>query len=328
MRTALTTAGRAVAAVTVALMAVALTGCSGSTPATERPTQGGPNTSGDPASDKLAQVLSRGTLVLSTDLAYPPQSMEVAGATRSPSTKCTDTQLTGDQVTGYDAETGKLVADRLGVEPCFVTPQWPEIVSGSWGDRWDISWGSGAINGDRMERLWMTQPYRAEPSRFFVLDDSPFQNAADLSGLRVGACAGCTHELYLRRNLVLPGIDFAYQVDNPIISTFDVEAPGLKAVADGTIDAFLCAEQEGQSAIKDGRPLRALEPPAFTSMLTGFVDKKSGLASAAFVARVNEIIAGLHSDGSLKRLSEETFGQDYASAAAAFDLGLIGQTVG
>ena len=30
--------------------------------------------SGDPSSDKLAQVLARGTLILFTDPAYPPQS--------------------------------------------------------------------------------------------------------------------------------------------------------------------------------------------------------------------------------------------------------------
>jgi polar amino acid transport system substrate-binding protein len=282
---------------------------------------------GDPANDKLAQVLSRGTLVLSTDLEYPPQSEEVAGATRPSDTRCPATQLTANQVAGYDAETGMLVAERLGVEPCFVTPTWSEIVSGKWGDRWDISWGSGAINGDRMTRLWMTQPYRAEPSRFFVREDSPFQKAADLSGKKVGACAGCTHELYLKRNLTLPGIDFTDDVDNPVVSTFDVEAPGLKAVADGEIDAFLSAEQEGLGAIKDGEPLRALDPPAFTSMLTGFVDKSSGLDSAAFVTKVNEIMNGLHADGTMKKLSIDTFGQDYATPAAAFDLALIGQTV-
>ena len=34
---------------------------------------------GDPTVDKLAQVLTRGTLVLSTDPAYPPQSVRGQG---------------------------------------------------------------------------------------------------------------------------------------------------------------------------------------------------------------------------------------------------------
>jgi len=320
---------RAVTTVSVAA-AMSLAACGGSSTTASPAAASTPAaiaSAGDPAHDKLAQVLARGTLVLSTDLAYPPQSEQVKGAQRPKETRCLATQLTAPEVDGYDAETGKLVAAKLGVEPCFVTPQWSEIVSGSWGDRWDIAWGSGAINGDRMTRLWMTQPYRSEPSRFFVKADSPYQKAAELSGKKIGVCSGCTHELYLKRQLVLPGIDFTYQVDNPTIAGFDVEAPGLQAVADGKIDAFLCAETEGQNAINSGLPLRALDPPAFTSMLTGFVDKKSGLADAAFVAKVNAIMAGLHADGSMTKLSEKTYKADYATKAGEFDLSIIGQSV-
>jgi len=279
---------------------------------------------GDPTTDKLAQVIERGTLVLSTDTAYPPQSMAVEGATRSPDTKCTDVQLTAPEVTGYDAETGKAVAERLGLEPCFVVPDWAEIVSGTWGDRWDVSWGSGNINADRMTRLWMTQPYRAEPSRFFVRE---YQDPAELSGKKVGACAGCTHEAYLKKTLTLPGISFDDPVVDPQVATFDVEGPGMQAVADGKIDAFLSAEQVGLEAIASGLPLRALDPPAFTGMLTGFVDKSSGLDSKAFVERINAVMAELHADGTMKSLSEQFFGTDYATAAGEFDLSRIGQTV-
>ena len=114
--------------------------------------------SGDPSSDKLAQVLARGTLILFTDPAYPPQSYAVKGAKRLTTTKCAANQLTGNQITGYDAETGKLVAKQLGIEPCFVTPSWTEVTGGNWGDRWDLAYGSGAVALDRMDVLYMTQP--------------------------------------------------------------------------------------------------------------------------------------------------------------------------
>ncbi len=72
--------------------------------------------------------------------------------------------MTANQIAGYDADVGKLVAKALGVEPCFVVPTWTEITGGNWGDRWDIAYGSGAINTDRMPRLWMTAPYRPNRS--------------------------------------------------------------------------------------------------------------------------------------------------------------------
>ena len=45
--------------------------------------------------------------------------------------------MTANQMTGYDVDTGKLVAKGLGVEACFVAPTWTEITAGQWGDRWD-----------------------------------------------------------------------------------------------------------------------------------------------------------------------------------------------
>jgi polar amino acid transport system substrate-binding protein len=314
------TAGAVIAA------SMLLTACGGASGATA-PSGAAASTAGDPSTDKLAQVLARGTLVLSTDPAYAPQSWQVKDAPRATSTKCSATQLTANQVSGYDVDTGKAVAKVLGVEPCFVTPNWDQIVSGNWGDRWDVAWGSGAINGDRMTRLWMTQPYESEPSRFFVLASSPYQKAAQLDGKAIGACTGCTHELYLRHNLVLPGITFTYQVTDPKVVTYDVETGGLKAVSDGKLAAFLCAEAVGRAAIASGLKLRALDPPAFTSMLTGFVDKKSGLADGPFVSRINQIIAGLHANGTLSALSVKYFGVDYAKAAGAFPLSSIGQNV-
>lgn len=280
---------------------------------------------GDPNTDKLAAVKARGTLLLSTDLEYPPQSYAVEDAMRAPDTACAANQLTDGEVTGYDAETGKLVAEALGVEPCFVEPTWTEITGGNWDDRWDISWGSGGINADRMTRLYMTQPYYATPQSFFVRDDSAFTEPSDLDGLKIGVCAACTHELYLQGDLEVPGVQIEQKVRNPEIVVFDVEPPGLEAVAKGKIDAFLLSEPVGMQAVEEGLPLRPLEEPAFPLYLTGFVDQSSSLDEAAFVERVSEIISQMHADGTLATLSEEFFGTDYASQAAEFDLDSIDQ---
>jgi polar amino acid transport system substrate-binding protein len=284
--------------------------------------------SGNPSTDKLAQILARGTLILSTDPAYPPQSYLVKGAKRLAHTKCAANQMTANQMAGYDADTGKLLAQRLGVDACFVTPTWSEIISGHWNDRWDISYGSGAINSDRGSRLYFTQPYYAAPQLFFVARNSKFRKPSDLNGKNIGVCAGCTHELYLKRTLTIPGVKVVFKVKNIKISTFDVENPGLKAVAQGKIDAFLCAAPEGDGAIHAGLKLRAIKEPAFFMYPTGFVDRYSSFDVRAFVARVNQVIAGLHADGSLRKLSiKDFFGVDDATKAGQFDLKTIGQVV-
>jgi polar amino acid transport system substrate-binding protein len=280
------------------------------------------------ATDKLAQILARGTLILSTDPAYPPQSYLIKGAKRLAHTKCAANQWTANQMGGYDADTGKLVAERLGVEPCFVDPTWSEIISGHWNDQWDISYGSGAINSDRSTRLYFTQPYYAAPQLFFVATKSKFEKPSDLDGQTIGVCAGCTHELYLRRTLTIPGVKITYKVKNVKIAIFDVENPGLKAVAEGKLAAFLCAAPEGDGAIHDGLKLRAIKEPAFFMYPTGFVDRYSAYDEKSFIAKVNSIVQGLHADGTLKKLSiKDFFGADYATKAGEFNLAVIHQVV-
>ncbi|MDX6630990.1 MAG: polar amino acid transport system substrate-binding protein [Gaiellales bacterium] len=283
--------------------------------------------SGDASTDKLAQVLARGTLILFTDPKYPPQSFGVAGAKRPPNTKCAANQLTAPEIRGYDADTSKAVARKMGVEPCFVTPSWTEVTAGNWGDRLDLAFGSGAIAVDRMKVLYMTQPYYTTPNYFFVPKSSTAKTPADLSGKKIGACAGCTMEAYLRGTLDLPGAKFKLAVKNPQIVTFDTEIPGLAATAKGKLDAFLCSEGVGAGAIKDGAALKMIGTPAFNEYESGYVDKESGLSVGPFVARVDQIVEGLHADGTLKRLSIRYFGKDYATKAGQFDLSTIGQTV-
>ena len=316
--------GRAAAVMLVlGTLTTGLASCSGS-PATQAPSAA-PTL--DPATDQLGRIQARGTLIAYYDVDYLPQSDLVDGAERVAGTKCTADQLTANQVEGYDNEVTKLVAEGLGVEACFIRFPFAEVVAGNWGNQIDIAYSSGSINGDRMTRLYMTQPYYASPNRYFVKDDSSYETAQDLSRKEIGTCSGCSHELYLKGQLVIPGIDIVVEVDDPKLAGYEAEPAGLRDVAAGKLDAFLCGEAVGQQLIDEGVPLRALEKSAFEIYPSGFIDKSSGYDPVAFVSKVNEIVDGLHADGTLKALSLEWFKKDYATKAGAFDLAATGQVV-
>jgi len=310
-------AGLARLATIVAVAALAAAACSSSASA---PTA-------DPTTDELAHVLARGTLVGYAELDYPPQSIRKEGVARATQTKCLPNQITAQEITGFDVETTKLVAEKLGVEACFVQPTFTEVTAGGWGDRLDIAYASGAINAKRMENLFMTQPYYYIPQRFLVLKDSPFQKPSDLDGKTLGTCTSCTVESYLQGTLKIPGVDLVQKVKNPQLTGFETEGPGIDALANGELDAFLTSEPVALEAIKSGKPLRLLDEPAFSMYPSGFVDKGSGLSAKAFVDRVNEVIRAAHADGTLKAMSQEWFGTDYTTQAGKFDLSLLGQEV-
>ncbi len=315
---------RSFALATTVALAIFSAACS-SSPST--PAGSSTSAAGDPSTDKLAEILVRGTLLLPVDPANPPASFKVKGAERPKAARCAATELTAPEVDGYDVAVSETVAAGLGVEPCFVTPTWTQLIAGNWSDRWDISFSSIGITSDRMENLYFTQPYYATPERFYVPAESATAELEDLDGARIGVCTGCFADLYLQHSLDVPGVDVTYRVDGAKIVGYNVERDGLDDVGTGTLDAFLCQETVGDQAIKEGAALRALDPPAYTAFIAGALDRSSGISAAAFYERVNETLRSLHADGTLADLSTKFFGKDYATEAAVFDIGSTGQTV-
>lgn len=291
------------------------------------PPTAAPLATADAANDKLAQVLARGTLVLWTDPDYAPQSFKVDGAARSATTKCAPNELTGPEISGYDAETGKLVAAALVVEACFVVTPFDAMIAGSWGDRWDVAWASGAITKGRLQKLYATQPYYSTPANFFVQKAATYSKLADLSGKKIGVCSGCTHQSYLERTLELPGVTIDYVVENPDVITYNTEPPGLADVAAGKLDAFLCSEPVGLGAIAQGVALQEVETPAYFTFKTGYLDRDLTLAAGPFLDAINRAIRDAHASGKLKELSMQFFKKDYTAPAAAFDLTMLSQQV-
>jgi polar amino acid transport system substrate-binding protein len=281
------------------------------------------------ASDKLGEITSRGTLVISTDPAYPPQSQLVEGAKRAANTKCTSDQHTASELSGFDIDVAVEIAKRLGVEPCFTTPDWTLITGGNWADRWDISVGSMTITPERMQKLYFSQPYYTTPAAFFVhKDNTTFTKPEDLSGKKIGACTGCTYDSYLAGTLKIPGEDIKYLVQNPKFTGYETDINALQdlALGDGVrLDAVLTAQPTGQGAIKDGLPLKQLGDVVFFEYLAAAFDKSSTKDPVPFVKKVTEIIQQMHSDGTLLNLSQKYYATDLTTAASKFDVNSLNQ---
>jgi len=276
------------------------------------------------AKDKLAEILARGTMIVSTDPAYPPQSQLVEGGQRAANTKCTSDLHTSSELTGFDIDTAVAIAGKLGVEACFVTPEWTLIIGGNWANRWDISIGSMSITPERMTKLYFTQPYYITPAAFFVNDaNTTYTQPSDLSGKKVGACTGCTYDSYLAGTLVIPPFGKIEPVVKNI--TFvgyetDINAGQDLALGDGVrLDGVLTAQPTGAGWIKDGMPLKQLGDPVFSEYLAGAIDIASTPNPIPFVQKVTEVIQGLHSDGTLLQLSQKYYGVDLTSQAASYD---------
>ncbi|MFA4824505.1 MAG: transporter substrate-binding domain-containing protein [Methanoregula sp.] len=281
-----------------------------------------------PPDDKLAEIMARGKLVIATDSDYPPNSELIPGSIRTAGTKCTRNEYTADEFTGYNIAVAVEIARRLGVEPCFVTPTRTEIISGSWSDRWDIHIGSLAITPERMKVMYFTQPYYAGPVSIFVnKNNTAYSNPGDLSGKKVGVCAGCILERYLEGTLDLPGQKIDFAIKNATIVAYENEAVALGdlALGDGVkLDGVLTNQPLGEDAMKNGMPLRQLGRPVFYDYDGAAVDKKSGRDPLSFVRKVTGIIREMNQDGTLLKFSQQYYGQDLVTETTRFNTSALG----
>jgi polar amino acid transport system substrate-binding protein len=279
--------------------------------------------------DKLAEILARGTLVIATDETYAPQSKLIENSVPTADTKCAPTQYTANQFTGFDVDVAVAVAQELGVEPCFVTPPWSQLIAGNWQNNWDVHVGSVAITYERMKSLYFSQPYYATPTVALVhVDNVSINGLEDLSGRRIGVCAGCNIESYLNMNLKMPGQEIQYRIKNADIVAYENEAPALDDLAEGdgvVLDSVLTLLPVARDAVKSGRPFRMLEEPIIFAYASITLDRINSRSPERLLAEITRIVQKMHGDGRLKIISMDHIGIDLTQEAAAFDISKIEQ---
>lgn len=219
----------------------------------------------DEAGDLLETIRDRGEIVVSTDPNYEPQSFLDADG----------------ELIGFDIDVAREIADRLGVDIAFETPEWDAITAGSWSGRWDISVGSMTITTPRKEALSFTQAYyytpaalaASESSGVTSVDQLPFELPGGAEATTLPTDANCAEAIQAGR------------------SDFDLWISSTTTIA---------------GAIDSGAPVVQIDDSIFTENLAVAIDK-SGPPHAALLYEIDRIIGEMHEDGTLTALSEEWF---------------------
>jgi polar amino acid transport system substrate-binding protein len=214
---------------------------------------------------------------------------------------------------GFDVDTAKAVADGLGVEVCFATPDWDVVTAGNWGDRWDISIGSMTNTITRQEALTFAHPYYYTPAQFAVAADSEITSLADLEGETICVAAATTYLDWFNGTLTIP--ETSIYADPPSDFTL-VELPTdqecAQSIAAGRPEfaVYLTSDTVVNSNIAGGLEVVKVGHAVFSEDLCPAIDKNSSFDTASFIDEVNSIIEGLHDDGTLSELSSQWFEVD------------------
>jgi polar amino acid transport system substrate-binding protein len=281
--------GRTLAFVASALaVALIASGCGGAAPTA------GPK-------DLLDTVKERGSLRVSTDANYAPQSFF------DEKTK---------EWTGFDIDTAREVAKRLGVKVDFQTPQWDAITAGNWAGRWDVSIGSMTITPERKQVLLFTPPYYYYLAQFAVRADlkDTIKTVDDLAGKNVCVAKSTTYEDYLNGKLNLDTINTPAPKGVKVIPV-DTDQLCIQSIQSGRkdYDAVLTAATVVKDGIDKGAPIVALGKPVYSEPLAMAIDKQAA-PNDKFVAELSKIVNDMHADGTLSQLATKYYGLDLSVA--------------
>jgi polar amino acid transport system substrate-binding protein len=268
----------------------------------------------------LEQVKQRGTLVVSTDANYAPQSVLKPDGQRTAGTKCTTDQLTGGELEGFDIDVAMELGKRLGVETCFATPDWDSITAGNWGDQWDISVGSMTITTARQNALHFTTPYYYTPAQFAAATDAGIASLDDLAGKAVCVGTATTYESWLNGDMEALGLPessiYAQAPANVTVVPLNTDQECAQAIAAGRTDfvAYLTSATVVDQNIADGVPVVKVGSPVYSEDLSVAVDKAHQLDAMPLVTELDNAVKAMHSDGTLSKLSNQWFGADLTQA--------------
>lgn len=226
----------------------------------------------DTTGDLLETIRQRGRIIVSSDPNYEPQSY----------------LDTDGNLIGFDIDVARAIAEHIGVDIEFVTPDWEVITAGSWAGRWDISVGSMTITTPRKPILSFTQPYYYTPAT-----------------LAASTRSGITSEDQLPFELPT-GVQ---------ATTLTTDANCAESIRDGRpeFDLWISSGTTVQSAIDSGMPVRVVTDTIFVEHLAVAIDK-SGPPHAALLYEIDQLIGAMHADGRLTALSQQWFDEDLTQA--------------
>ena len=236
--------------------------------------------------DLLADIQSRGSLVIATEGAWSPWTYHDES----------------DALVGFDVEVARAIADKLGVEAKFIECPWESIFLGIDSKMYDIAANGVEVTEDRAAKYDFSTPYAYLRTALIVrADNDDIHTFEDLNGKRTANSAGSTYALLAE----------AYGATTDTVSTL---AQTLDLVLAGRADATLNAELSFYDYLKE-HPDAELKIVALSEEASNVaIPVRKGDENAAFLNALNDAISSLRADGTLKAISEKYFETDITTA--------------
>lgn len=203
-----------------------------------------------------------------------------------------------DELTGYDVEVAKAIADKLGVEIQIVPGEWDGLFAGMDAGRYDMVINGVEVTEERADKYDFSTPYAYIRTALIVKgDNDSIKTFEDLKGKKTANSIASTY-----MNLAE-----SYGATCYGVSTLDET---LTMVLQGRVDATLNAIVSFTDYMAQ-HPDSNLKVVATTEEASNVaIPMRKGDETASLREAVNKAIDELREDGTLSELSTRFFGED------------------
>ncbi|ABC30485.1 ABC-type amino acid transport/signal transduction systems, periplasmic component/domain [Hahella chejuensis KCTC 2396] len=234
------------------------------------------------AEDLLQSIQKRGSIQVGLEGTYPPFNY----------------QDENGQLTGFEVEFAKALADRLGVKAEYQTTKWDGLLAALESERLDVVINQVTISDARKKKYDFSAPYTVSGIQALTRKDleSEINGPSDLAGMKVGVGLGTNYETWLREN--------SPQAE---VKTYDDDPTKYQDLRFGRIDAILIDRFAAFELLNKTGDALALSGAPFSRQEAGVALRKG---NPELLAAIDQAIAKMREDGTLQKLSEKWFKAD------------------
>ena len=232
---------------------------------------------------QLDDILKKGVITIGTEGTYPPYSYHDED----------------DNLTGFEVEVGRAIAEKLGVKAEFVETDWDSLIAGLESERFDIIVNDVTPTEERKKTYDFSIPYTNV--RYVIIttkENDSIQSFADLDGKTVSNTIASTHAQIAEQ--------YGAKID--AVDTFE---QSVEEVLFGRADATINSELVFNDYM-ERQPDADLKVAVYSDEgdVTAVPVRKN---EKALLMAINDAIEELREEGVLSDLSQEFFGADYTS---------------
>jgi cystine transport system substrate-binding protein len=235
------------------------------------------------AADDLAKIKSAGAFKIGTEGTYAPFTYHDAS----------------NQLTGFDVEIGRAIAQKLGVKADFVEGKWDGLIAGLDANRYDAVINEVAVTDARKQKYDFSEPYIVSHAALIVRsDNSTIKGFDDLKGKKsantltsnfgkIAAAHGAE---------VVPVQGFNESID--LLTSGRVDA-----TVNDSLSFLDFKKHKPDAKVK----IAAVDTASDSSDHSAVLIRKG---NPELQAAINKALAEIKADGTYAKISEKYFGKD------------------